>query len=283
MTNMISAGTFDGPLAKLERAKHHLSEARTAEQRFFENCAAKIRVDRDPNTGAGVARIMSCSPSPVEMPILVSEIIHHIRSALDNSLTTVLVKSGWQETTSNDQGRAKKDRRYFPSGEDEKKFKNSCKTNLKGLCKNVAEVIKASNNFSGGSGDLHAVFTASNRDKHWELTPMSALVTPNGLCGYTLKNVNITIGQGGNLHKGIVIGCLSSSGSITPNNPDAHVPVSGSFTIIGLGDYDGKEITPMLEAAISSAESVISSLVSLTQSISGAQLESFLGSGRWQP
>jgi hypothetical protein len=264
MTNMISAGSFDGPLAKLERAKHHLREACAAEQGFFDNCAAKIRVDRDPNTGVGVAKIISCSPSPVEMSILVSEIIHHVRSALDNSLTTVLKKRGWQETTLNVQGKAKKDHRYFPSGEDQEKFEKSCRSNLEGLCPNVAGVIKNSKNFSGGDDDVHAVFTASNRDKHWELTPISALVEPNGLVGYTFNGGNITFGQRGNLHEGIVIGHLSSTDSIVPNDPNAHVPVSGLFTITGLGDYDGKEITPMLQVAISSAERIISSLVSLT-------------------
>jgi hypothetical protein len=164
-----------------------------------------LYLDRDPNTNAGVAKIVSCSPSPVEMSILVSEIIHHVRSALDNSLTTVLKKRGWQETTLNVQGKAKKDHRYFPSGEDQEKFEKSCRSNLKGLCPNVAGVIENSKNFRGGDDDVHAVFTASNRDKHWELTPMSALVEPNGLVGYTFHGGNITFGQRGNLHEGIVM------------------------------------------------------------------------------
>jgi hypothetical protein len=258
MPRTVTEGSFDGPLAKIDRAKHHLCDARAEEVRFFEN-HAEIKIDRNTKTGIGLAKIVSSlPPPPFKMPILASEIIHHIRSALDNSLTAAARKSGLTEEEIGNF-------RHFPVGKNQADFDKKCAAHLKNIDPKFVNVIKSSRNFNGGDDDLYAIFTASNWDKHWELITTTPIGAPTGLDGYTVSGGAIlNIGTTGNLQNGIMSGYVPAGGNISPNHPNAHVPVSGSFAIKGLGVCDGKEITPMLAAAISSAENIISQLVKLT-------------------
>ncbi len=254
MANSLTRESFDGQLAKLERAKEHLAVLCDEGKR----CRRQINIVPVGETGAGVPVLeMGISPLPFVMALLASEIIHHIRSALDQSLTVVLLAHGWQERTN---GSKKRDLRYFPSGEDEQKFQNSCTKNLKDLPKRFAEVIRSTNNYGGGNDDLHAVCVASNWDKHWDLVTIKPTEVSDAIVGITVSGPGTVLNIGSDENGATTVsGFVPNGGSITPNCSDAglYFPI----TITGLEGYEGKEVIPMLEGAISAAQCTISKLV----------------------
>jgi hypothetical protein len=257
MANSLTRESFGGQLAKLKRAKEHLAVLRDEGKKF----RSQINIVPVGETGAGVPVLeRGMPPLPFVMSLLASEIIHHIRSALDQSLTIILLEHGWKEKTQNANGKTIKDRRYFPSGKGEQKFQKSCTTNLKGLPKCFAEVIKGSNNYGGGNDDLYAVCVASNWDKHWDLVTIKPTEVSNGIVGITVSGPGTVLNIGSDENGATTVsGFVPNGGSITPNCSDAglYFPI----TITGLEGYEGKVVIPMLEGAISAAECIISKLV----------------------
>jgi hypothetical protein len=245
---------FEGPLAKIDRAKEHLKTARSVEVDFFSDLKGEIRLSPIAGSTSQNALIVSDQTPPIMMSILVSEVIYHVRSALDQSVIAALRQSG---ITS----KKKLKNRYFPSGDDANGFKNDCDKYLEGMHSKSSDVIRKSNNFTGGSDYLRAVFMASNTDKHWELIATGNYAAPTGSTGYTFSGVSVEFGPAGNVNEGIPIGVVHAGGSIAPNMPSAHIPLTGHFTIEEMYHYAGSPIIQTLESALSQSEGIIKELV----------------------
>lgn len=70
---------------KLRRADTHLEDLDRSVTSFLDDINAKpLAVDIDPETGRHVYSVQYLPPIPTDWPLIVGEILHHLRSALDH-------------------------------------------------------------------------------------------------------------------------------------------------------------------------------------------------------
>lgn len=86
------APPFSGSKARMRRAAHHLSELDIAARALLDDLDERIRLTRLPNGDLNVGLLRPAQPH-FEIPIMVGEIAHNVRSAL-NSLVYDLAVSG---------------------------------------------------------------------------------------------------------------------------------------------------------------------------------------------
>jgi len=75
---------LDGPRAKVERAKSQLITLQATFQEFFKRHRYSITLaELDRNTGDQIIRVSDAPSVPVEWGVIIGEIVHDLRSALD--------------------------------------------------------------------------------------------------------------------------------------------------------------------------------------------------------
>jgi hypothetical protein len=100
-----------GVAAKIERARHHASELETLAEDWLENGPkAVLHIDVDGDWEVGVVEV---PPVPPIIPIILGEIVHNLRSALDNLIYDLVLALGMKPGVHN----------YFPVAYDEAGFK----------------------------------------------------------------------------------------------------------------------------------------------------------------
>lgn len=81
---MTSWSALAGPEAKLDRAIEQLKTLKAQADRFVETQPYTVTVQFEPEAGCYVTRFWGRRPVPLESSILVGEIVHNLRSALEH-------------------------------------------------------------------------------------------------------------------------------------------------------------------------------------------------------
>lgn len=143
---------------KVERAKRHFQELRQEVESFFKTNPYKVGTKRDPQTRRLIYYVVSVAPTPKTIPSIAGDLLHNLRSALDN-LAYQLFRVGSGNT-------ATARHVYFPIYDDEAKYRSDRMGKVRGMEQAAIDAIDAVRPFKAGNDLLWKLHTLDNIDKH---------------------------------------------------------------------------------------------------------------------
>jgi hypothetical protein len=143
------------PFAKIKRAETQIHNLKNSIKEFFDRKPYRITSDTDLQVGELVWKFEFTECIPIEFSISIGEILHNLRSPLDQICCELALMNGRTET-----------KVYFPFGGDKKGFETSLREQKK-LPSDARDFIKKIEPYSGGAGHVWwALNQLNRRDKH---------------------------------------------------------------------------------------------------------------------
>jgi hypothetical protein len=147
-----------GPLAKVERAKHHLQEVGAVLAAFFDTKPYVFAWRQDPRTRRVTYYLTSVTDVPPEIAVLAGEVIQSLRSALDQlAYQLVLVGTGKPGPFTHV---------YFPIFDSVEKYRGGKHGQTKGMDPRAIKAIDALQPYRGGNDQLWQLHRLNIIDKH---------------------------------------------------------------------------------------------------------------------
>jgi hypothetical protein len=149
---------------KIGRARTHLEELETEVKKYFQTTPFQAETSEDPETGDLVTRLKIISQPPVEWGVIIGDIIHNLRSALDLLVSALLLANG--KTPNKSCG--------FPvySGKDE--FMKDGVKRVKGLSAEALELIMTIKPYKEENLRLWQLHQLNILDKHQLIIPVAS-------------------------------------------------------------------------------------------------------------
>jgi len=145
---------------KIERADKHIDDLKAAVRSFFDSGPYLIGHKHDPHTRKLVYYIASVQPVPVAIALILGDILHCLRDALDH-LAQQLYLIGTGNANSY------RDKTSFLIAKSAKDFKAGLAGKVEGMRKDAIDAISALEPYPGGKGaDLFTFHRMNNIDKH---------------------------------------------------------------------------------------------------------------------
>ncbi|MBI5557790.1 MAG: hypothetical protein HY885_09150 [Deltaproteobacteria bacterium] len=199
---------FLGPIIKVKRANEQIGNIASILQESFSGDRYAAFCDVDPQIKNRFLKVKLVKPLPEDLPLLVAELIYHLRSALDQ-MTVELARSNGADSKGV----------YFPFAGDFKEFiATGTQRKIQSLSPSDIEAICNLQPYKGGNDLLWALGKISNIDKHIDLIPVGSIAR-----GMTISNATFVAGEEGitlgdetrgRLDDGIVILSVGTGGSI---------------------------------------------------------------------
>jgi hypothetical protein len=152
-----------GIRAKIKRAKEHIRDLQTRIDELINPDSYAIIVEDDPKTGDKVYRAQFRSPIPPELPAIIGDVLHNLRSALDHLVWQLVKAAGNKPSRENSFPiftKAKDFRDLL------KKFKAGGNCKIKGVTKAAMQLIKRTKPYKRGNRWLWVIHELNNIDKH---------------------------------------------------------------------------------------------------------------------
>ncbi len=169
--------SLEGPKLKIERANTHLIDLIKRNDAFFNGpdghpyIITREVYNKDPTQECFKVKIIKCQSE--EFPIIVGDVIHNLRSALDHLICALALLNGATNTRS----------LYFPVGRNKAHFEHPrTQKKIKGLSQDAVEMIHALKPYKGGNDLLWALHECSIIDKHNSLISI-AVNRPTAIAG----------------------------------------------------------------------------------------------------
>lgn len=89
---------FESPKWLLDSAKESIERFETDCVKFIESCEQRISADLDPETGSYILKIRFGTRIPARLRVKASEIIGHLRHALDQAMVSAAILTGRRDT-----------------------------------------------------------------------------------------------------------------------------------------------------------------------------------------
>ncbi len=156
-----------GVRLKIERAKHHIRDFEIRKQMFFEAHPYFVTADEEPETGDKVFRVKIVWDIPNDMPLLVGDAIHNLRTALDHLAYQLVLANKNVPTKAT----------YFPIAESIDKYKASSAGKVQGMSPSAIQAIDAAKPYQGGNDQFWVLHELDNFDKHRLLVPIATVNT----------------------------------------------------------------------------------------------------------
>jgi hypothetical protein len=157
---------------KIERASQHANALNATVQRWVDDRPYKLSVDVDGETGEQVCRIHIERMPPPEWSVVVGEVVHGLRTALDHAVYALSAPSSGGKPPGGTE---------FPIFKDEPNFRNTKRPGglwkIRGLGEAAEKVVVSVQpfNHAGGEPERHPLWVLqqlSNADKHRSLNLM---------------------------------------------------------------------------------------------------------------
>jgi hypothetical protein len=152
---MNSEPSFIAPFAKVERAKSQINDLDIAIKSFFATARHEIVSECYPEVGEEIWRFKLSDKLPNDLSVRTGEILHNLRSSLDQMLAEVVVRIS--ERSESKVG--------FPFGIDFGKFETALEEQKK-LPPDAVQMIRNLRPYKGGDPLLWLLHATNNRDKH---------------------------------------------------------------------------------------------------------------------
>jgi hypothetical protein len=170
---------FDGPKLKIKRAEQHINELNRILSTFVNPDFYRLRIEKEQNTARSIVKFEMTKPFPCEIPLVIGDAIHNLRSALDIMACEIVSVAGGTPS------------RYtnFPFRDTRQELEatiNGGEIKIAGsdIIAILLDVIKPYNN--GGNVTLCALHSLDIVDKHRLLIPTISVAA--------LTHVNAKIG-----------------------------------------------------------------------------------------
>ncbi len=124
--------SFPSARAKIDRAEKQAQNLQADLAAFLQDRIYEIRESFDPQTGIKTATYHIIRPIPAEWPIVMGEIVHNFRSALDHAITDLTVAETGQELNGTE----------FPIFEHEADYDKKGRYRIRGINAQAQDVIR---------------------------------------------------------------------------------------------------------------------------------------------
>jgi len=171
-----------GPKLKVERAKSHLADFKSGWEAFKNSAPFEDISYDDPATGERVFALRMIRDPPADLPLILGDAVHNLRSALDQ-MVCAFVRFNGKEVT-----------RYhgFPIRRNKKKFREACIANLKDISPKANRFIRRLKPYKTGNYNLWFLAHLDNMDKHNQLV---SVVISNVTVGVLHRNPTDIMGM----------------------------------------------------------------------------------------
>ena len=140
--------------AKIERTITQIEELKNGIKAFFESNPYEVRADLDPDGVSQVWKFRLSKKPPRLLSVMTGEILHNLRSPLDQVCCAIAVLNGASETAV-----------AFPIGQTLQEFETALDKQKK-LPADARALIAAAKPYAGGNDLLYALHVLNKRDKH---------------------------------------------------------------------------------------------------------------------
>jgi hypothetical protein len=249
-----SMAAFDGPKLKIRRARHHIEDARSQIGAFLARQPYRVQIETDPDPAYQRLTLQSLEPLPDEIPLVVGDAIHNLRSALDH-LAGDLVRLN-----------NKSDKKVsWPTSRDKASLQKRIKeTKMNRASDDVLKMIRGLAPYPGGNDGLIALHDMDIVDKHQIIVPISQ-VPRNAFHTFISEGTTITfvfstdystelLTAGDTLHKFLKIPQLKEGSERVASFDIAFA----DFTL-----FAGEPVSPWLGQVANYVEQVVETLEAL--------------------
>lgn len=153
---MSSVDRIEPLFAKIERAEEHVRDLESEVGHFFRSVPYSIVQHTDLDTGEQTREFRILKEPPLRVSVIVGDIAHNLRSALDNLAWQLVLANGG--TPTRDTG--------FPISGSAKEFETKGLGKIRGASAEATELIRACKPYKGGNDALFALHRLSVLDKH---------------------------------------------------------------------------------------------------------------------
>jgi len=151
---------LDSSREKIARAKELAAAFDSAVKDYYLPAPFQIRHDYDEQRGHLVWRLVNCKPPSLRLGVLVGEVVHHLRSALDHAVFQLIESNG--KTPGNKSG--------FPIFSDVKGYRSKRRKMIRGVSAAAEARIELLQPFHKGAAfrehPLWILQNLNNTDKH---------------------------------------------------------------------------------------------------------------------
>lgn len=98
---------FEGPRLKIKRANQHIADLQNAIDVFIKTDFCSFGIEFDAGTGNQVVRFKMTKAGPCDLPLVIGDAIHNLRSALDLAYCEILTAIGQKPTEYFEEDRGK--------------------------------------------------------------------------------------------------------------------------------------------------------------------------------
>ena len=151
-----STNRLDGPRLKVLWAAKHIRHLDGMVKHFCEANRNVFRVEDDLQAGEKVYCVDFRTPIPYDIPLIIGDVIHNLRSSLDHL--------AWQLVEAN--GGTPTKQTYFPIYSDAARFQAESVRKLHGMSAAVVKLIEAVQPYHSAYQNLRALSDLDNWDKH---------------------------------------------------------------------------------------------------------------------
>ena len=175
-----------GPRAKIARAKEHLADLADLREGIRSSEPKPYAAVREIQTdGKLVVRFKDVAPLPQDVSLILGDLIHNLRSALD-ILVCDLIRHNGEEVT-DDTG--------FPIVDRSNQLATRVKRKMKGAGKTAKEAVKGLKPYQSGNLDLWVLHKLDITDKHKILITAVASHFGLDLSGITSRKITVIMTQ----------------------------------------------------------------------------------------
>ena len=168
---------FNGAKLKVKRADQHISELQQFISEFLKTDFCRIFIEVDPNDGNQILKFQSIRDMPHELPLVIGDVIHNLRSALD-LMTCEIVTMAGESVDRNIEFLVRDDRDKLITAINDRKIKAAPKS----IIDLIVDTIKP---YKGGNDALCALHDLDILDKHKLLIPVASV---NALMGAVVED-----------------------------------------------------------------------------------------------
>ncbi len=221
---------MDDHRKKLDWARKHLDTLNQSIRVFVDGKPYKSSVKYDPKESAYVARITEVTQLPADWSLMIGDVVHNLRSALDALTYSLAVKNLGREPTE-----AEAKQIQFAIVDQLKDWPGECGRRLKHLSPNAQAIIQSLQPYHRAEPAQQHVLSGlrdlSNVDKHRHIVTVlaGAISSRFGIEGPGIKPGTFINGYAGRIQKGTVLARWKFSG--VPRGVEPKMRVDGELTL----------------------------------------------------
>lgn len=162
-----SQDQLHGVRLKINRARTHLDELKRLGSAFVDRKPFRLVCEEDPDAGRLAYKVRIFEGIPAEMSVIIGDVIHNLRAALDLLATELAVAGGGSGKDA-----------YFPFNVDSAKFKTTwLNKRVPGASPKALRLLKRLKPYPGGNMMLWQLHQLDILDKHKAIVPVGAAYT----------------------------------------------------------------------------------------------------------